>query len=49
MADRRKLGLCYNCDEQYVRGHQCQHLFYLEVPDYVVEEPVDGGRGNLAR
>jgi hypothetical protein len=41
MADRRKLGLCYNCDESYVCGHKCPHLFYLEVTDYVVEEPED--------
>lgn len=41
MVDRCKLGLCYNCDEPYARGHQCQHLSYLEVPDYVVEEPED--------
>ena len=39
MAERRKLGLCYNCDEQFVRGHKCARLFYLEVPDYIVEEP----------
>ena len=39
MADRRKLGQCYNCDEPYVRGHKCPHLFYLEVFDYMVEEP----------
>lgn len=41
MADRCKLGLCYNCDEPYVRGHKCPHLFYLEVTDYVVKEPED--------
>jgi hypothetical protein len=34
MAERRKLGLCYNCDEPYVRGHKCPRLFYLEVSDY---------------
>ena len=39
MADRRKMGLCYNCDEPYVQGHKCQRLFYLEVTDYLVEEP----------
>ena len=33
MAERRKLSLCYNCDEQFVRRH------YLEVPDYIMEEP----------
>jgi hypothetical protein len=31
MLERRRLGLCYNCDEQYVRGHKCAKLFYLEV------------------
>lgn len=41
MADRWKLGLCYNCDESYVRGHMCPHLFYLEVSNYVVEELED--------
>ena len=33
MAERRRQGLCFNCDEQYVRGHKCQRLFYLEVTD----------------
>jgi hypothetical protein len=41
MADRRKLGLCYNCDEPYVWGHKCVHLFFLEAADYTVEEPAD--------
>jgi hypothetical protein len=34
MAERRKQGMCYNCDEQYVRGHRCPRLFYLEVTDF---------------
>ena len=34
MAKRRRQGLCYNCDEQYVRGHRCPRLFYLEVTDF---------------
>ena len=34
MMERRRQGLCYNCDEPYVRGHQCQRLFFLEVSDY---------------
>lgn len=34
MAERRKQGLCYNCDEQYVRGHKCARLFYIELDDY---------------
>ena len=33
MALRRKQGLCYNCDEPYVRGHKCARLFFLEAPD----------------
>lgn len=33
MAERRKQGLCFNCDEQYVRGHRCPRLFYIEVDD----------------
>ena len=41
MALRRKQGLCYNCDEPYVRGHKCARLFFLEVADYIVEEPDD--------
>jgi hypothetical protein len=33
MTERRRQGLCYNCDEQYVRGHKCPRLLYLEVTD----------------
>ena len=39
MSERRKQGLCYNCDEPYVQGHKCARLFYLEAADYIVEEP----------
>lgn len=39
MAERRRQGLCYNCDEPYVCGHKCQHLFYLEVTDFIDEAP----------
>jgi len=42
MALRRKQGLCYNCDEPYVRGHKCARLFFLEASDYIVEDPDDG-------
>jgi len=34
MVECRRQVLSYNCDEPYVRGHQCQRLFYLEVVDY---------------
>jgi hypothetical protein len=45
MAERRKQGLCYNCNEPYVRGHKCVRLFFLEASDYIVEEP-DGADAN---
>jgi hypothetical protein len=37
--------LCYNCDEPFVRGHQCKRLFYLESSDYIDDEggPADAG------
>ena len=38
MAERRRQGLCYNCDEPYVHGHKCQRLFYLEVPDFDAQD-----------
>lgn len=38
MAERRRQGLCYNCDEQYVREHKCPRLFYLEVTYFVDDE-----------
>ena len=30
--ERRRLGLCYNCDEKFVRGHNrvCKRLFLLD-------------------
>jgi hypothetical protein len=34
--ERRRQGLCYNCDEPYVCGHVCQRrLFYLESTYFV--------------
>jgi hypothetical protein len=41
MAEHRKLGLCYNCDEQYVRGHRCPQLFYLEVADFEEDTAIE--------
>lgn len=38
MVERRRQGLCYNCDEQYVRGHKCSRLFYLEVTDFLEDD-----------
>lgn len=39
MAERRRQGLCYNCDEPYVRGHKWQRLFFLEMTDFVDDAP----------
>ncbi|CAO2041786.1 unnamed protein product [Urochloa humidicola] len=29
MQERRRLGLCFNCDEQFSRGHICKKLFKI--------------------
>jgi hypothetical protein len=31
--ERRRKGLCFNCDKPYAPGHTCAHLFYLETVD----------------
>jgi len=33
MEEHRKKGLCYNCDEKFVRGHHCtqQKLYFLDA------------------
>ena len=36
--ERHRQGLCYNCDEPYVRGHVCQRLFYLEAADFLDDD-----------
>lgn len=35
MDEHRRLGLCFNCDEKYVHGHNrvCKHIFYLKLHD----------------
>ena len=32
MAERHRLGLCFNCNEKYTRGHNrfCRRIFFLE-------------------
>jgi hypothetical protein len=32
MAERRHLGLCFNCNEKYTRGHNrfCRRIFFLD-------------------
>jgi hypothetical protein len=48
--ERRRQGLCYNCDEPFVRGHQCKRLFYLESDDYADNDtPPPGPRGDRGR
>uniref|UniRef100_A0ACD5T6G6 Uncharacterized protein n=1 Tax=Avena sativa TaxID=4498 RepID=A0ACD5T6G6_AVESA len=37
--ERRRLGLCFNCDEPYAPGHVCPRLFYMETVD---ADDVDG-------
>lgn len=29
MAERRRLDLCYNCDEKFCHNHNCKRLFFL--------------------
>nr|GMC64603.1 retrotransposon protein, putative, unclassified [Ipomoea batatas] len=29
MIERQKRGLCYNCDEQWVKGHRCKQQLYM--------------------
>jgi hypothetical protein len=41
MEDRRSKGLCFNCDEKYVRGHRCKRLFYIESADKDGEDEGD--------
>uniref|UniRef100_A0A0A9EGH2 Uncharacterized protein n=1 Tax=Arundo donax TaxID=35708 RepID=A0A0A9EGH2_ARUDO len=38
MAERRRQGLCYNCDEKFVHSHRCAHLFYIEYDDTMADE-----------
>jgi hypothetical protein len=35
MDDRRRQGLCFNCNEKYSRGHNrvCQRLFFLDIAE----------------
>uniref|UniRef100_A0A0A8XYC5 Uncharacterized protein n=1 Tax=Arundo donax TaxID=35708 RepID=A0A0A8XYC5_ARUDO len=38
MAERRRQGLCFNCDEKFVRGHHYAHLFYIEYDDTTADD-----------
>jgi hypothetical protein len=33
LAERRRQGLCYNCDEKFVRDHKCARLFHIEYDE----------------
>jgi hypothetical protein len=41
MEDHCSKGLCFNCDEKYVRGHHCKRLFYIESADEDDEDEGD--------
>jgi hypothetical protein len=47
-AERRRLGLCFNCDEKYSRGHNrfCKRIFFVDGVEIDDTEPVtdDGDR-----
>lgn len=46
--ERRRLGLCFNCDAPYAPGHVCTRLFYLETTDETEDEDTDAGLGDPA-
>lgn len=31
MAERKRAGLCFNCDAKYHRNHNCKQLYLLEL------------------
>ena len=31
MTQHRAEGLCYNCDEKFIAGHQCKKLLVIEI------------------
>ena len=45
--ERRRQGLCFNCDEPYAPDHICPRLFYPEAADYIEEEDATAGLGDL--
>jgi len=40
MEDYQQPGLCYNCDENYVRAHKCQdqNMFQIHVTSQTTPE-----------
>ena len=45
--ERRRQGLCFNCNEPYVPGHICPRLFYLQAADYIEEDAAATGLDDL--
>ncbi|CAN4118920.1 unnamed protein product [Withania somnifera] len=33
MDERQLKRLCFNCDELFIRGHQCKKLFWIDFID----------------
>ena len=35
MEEERRLGLCFNCNEKFGRGHNhvCKHIFLLDLAE----------------
>jgi hypothetical protein len=42
-AERRRLGLCYNCNKPYSRGHNrvCRCIFYIDSVELAEDEPTE--------
>jgi hypothetical protein len=48
-AERRRLGLCFNCDEKYSRGHYrfCKRIFFVdgvELADAAAADATEGDK-----
>jgi hypothetical protein len=41
MPERRRQGPCFNCNEKFVHGHCCVHLFYIDYDDTDLDDPDD--------
>jgi hypothetical protein len=49
-ADRRRLGLCFNYDEKYLRGHNrfCRRLFFIDGVEIDDTGDTAAGADNVA-
>jgi hypothetical protein len=43
MAERCRLGLCFNCNDKYSRGHNrfCKRIFFVDDVEIMVEDDTD--------